>query len=288
MKRAIFDYRRAESFEEACLLLAEDPEGRKVMAGGQTLIPMLNFRLARPKMLIDITRIPDRNHIAEQEGGIRIRATTVQRAVERSSHVQSRFPLLHRAIEHIAHLQIRNKGTIGGSIATADPASELPAMSVVFEAELEVRNSQSQRTINAKDFFLSHYLTSLKLDEILISIYFPEPPKGTGWGFHELTRRAGDFALAGSTALITTDGAGVCTRARIVLFGAAPTAIRAKNAEDMLIGQRYSESLVDEAAKTAKEVADPESDVHASADYRRTVVEVMAARAIRDAFKRKK
>jgi CO/xanthine dehydrogenase FAD-binding subunit len=160
-------------------------------------------------------------------------------------------------------------------------------MSMVFEAELEVRSSRGQRTISAKDFFLSHYLTALKPEEILTSIYFPEPPKGTGWGFHELTRRAGDFALAGSTALITVDQAGVCTRARITLFGAASTPVRAQNAEGMLIGQRYSEALVAETAKAAKEVADPESDVHASAEYRRTVVEVMAARAIRDAFKQK-
>jgi CO/xanthine dehydrogenase FAD-binding subunit len=287
MKPPVFDYRRAESFEEACLLLAEEPNDSKIIAGGQTLIPMLNFRLARPKILVDISRIPDRDLITEEANGIRIRATTVQRAVERSSLVRARFPLLHRAVEHIAHLQIRNKGTIGGSIANADPASELPAMTMVFEAQLDVQSARGQRTLSAEEFFVSYYMTALEPDEILTSVYFPAPPKGTGWGFHELARRAGDFALAGSTALITLDESGVCTRARVTMFGVAPTPARAKEAEDMLVGQRYSEALVEHAAKAAQGVADPESDVHASAEYRRTVAEVMAARAIRDAFKQK-
>lgn len=286
MKPAAFDYRRVGSLEEACLILAEDPADTKIIAGGQTLIPMLNFRLARPTRLVDISSIPDRNHIAEEAGGIRVRATTVQRVVERSPLVQSRYPLLHRAIEHIAHFQIRNKGTIGGSIANADPASELPAMSLVHEAQLELVGAEGSRTINAEDFFLGYYMTALEPHEVLASVYFPEPPRGSGWGFHELTRRPGDFALAGCAALISVDAARICTNARIVLFGAAPTPVRAVAAEQVLIGQLCSDRLIGEAASAACEQADPESDVHATASYRRAVAEVMAARAIRDAFGR--
>jgi len=286
MKPSTFEYKRAESFEQACQFLSEAPMDSKILAGGQTLIPMLNFRLARPKVLIDISRINDSNQITEEVDGIRIRATTVQRVVERSPVVQNRLPLLHLAVQHVAHVQIRTKGTIGGSIANADPASELPAMSMVFDAVLEVRNAHEERRIAAEDFFVSYYMTAMEPDEVLTSIYFPAPPKGTGWGFHELARRSGDFALAGGTALITVDVSGVCSRARVVVFGVAATPVRATATEEMLVGQSYSDELVKQASREIQSVVDPESDVHASADYRRITAEVMAARAISDAFKR--
>jgi carbon-monoxide dehydrogenase medium subunit len=286
MKPSPFEYKRAESFEQACQFLSEAPMDAKLLAGGQTLIPMLNFRLARPKILIDISRIADPNRITEEAEGVRIRATTVQRAVERSLAVQNAFPLLHCAVQHVAHVQIRNKGTIGGSIANADPASELPAMTLVFDAELEVRNAREERKIAAEDFFVSYYMTSMEPDEVLTSIYFPAPPKGTGWGFHELARRSGDFAIAGGAALVTVDESGICRRARVVVFGVAPTPVRATAAEELLVGQSYSDELVREASGMIRSVVDPESDVHASAEYRRITAEVMARRAIGDAFKK--
>ena len=284
MKPPVFEYRRAESLDHACELLCGSAEDAKILAGGQTLIPMMNFRLARPKVLIDIGNIADGNQITEEAGGIRIRATTVQRFVEKSTVVRARLPLLQHAIQHIAHFQIRNRGTIGGSIANADPASELPSMALALDAQFELRGHGKSRTVAATDFFLTYMTTALEPDEILASIYFQEPPSGSGWGFHEVARRSGDFALAGSAAVITLDG-GTCVRARVVLLGVAPTPVRATGTEQMLLGQRYSPQLIEAAAHEVQEVADPESDVHVTAEYRRDVAEVLAVRALNDAFR---
>ena len=286
MKPPVFDYHRAQNLEHACELLSACAEDSKILAGGQTLIPMMNFRLARPKVLIDISSIAERNQVSEEAGGIRVGATTVQRFVERAASVQARLPLLHFAIQHIAHLQIRNKGTVGGNIANADPASELPAMCLALDAQFEIRSQKGQRRIAPEEFFVTYMTTSLAPDEILSSILFSEPPKGSGWGFHEVARRCGDYALAGSSAVITLDGAGQCTRARIALFGVAATPVRAMEAEQMLLGQVYSADLLKEAAQKVQRVVDPESDVHVTADYRRSVAQVLTVRALDDAFKR--
>jgi carbon-monoxide dehydrogenase medium subunit len=285
MKPPVFEYRRAESLDHACELLSVSGEDSKILAGGQTLIPMMNFRLARPKVLIDIGNIADGNQITEEAGGIRIRATTVQRFVEKSTVVRARLPLLQHAIQHIAHFQIRNRGTIGGSIANADPASELPSMSLALDAQFELRGHGKSRTVAATDFFLTYMTTALEPDEILASIRFQEPPLGSGWGFHEVARRSGDFALAGSAAVITLDSGGKCIRARVVLLGVAPTPVRATGTEELLLGQRHSPQLIAEVAHKVQEVVDPESDVHVTAEYRRNVAEVLAVRALNDAFR---
>ena len=277
---------RAHDLDHACELLSSSGEDAKVLAGGQTLIPMLNFRLARPKVLIDISNILDRNQVTDEAEGVRVRATSVQRFVEKSPSVQARLPLLHYAIQHIAHFQIRNKGTLGGSIVNADPASELPAMTLAFDAKLEIKSKRGVRTIPADEFFLSYYTTSIAADEVLASVLFTEPPKRSGWGFYEVARRSGDYALAGSTAVITLDGAGKCTRARVALFGVAPTPVRAADTENLLIGHVYSAALIKEASRKVQTVVDPEADVHVTVDYRRSVAEVLTARAIEDAFRR--
>ena len=287
MKPPVFEYHRADSLAHACELLTSCGDDVKILAGGQTLIPMLNFRLARPKVLVDISNVPERNRVTEEAGGIRVFATTVQRFVEQSPAVQRRLPLLYEAIQHIAHFQIRNKGTIGGSIVNADPASELPAMSLVFDAELEVMSSGESRVIPAEELFITYMTTSLGPDEVLASIFFPEPPANTGWGFHEVARRSGDYALAGSTALVTLDDAGICTRARVALFGVAATPVRATEAEDMLVGNRWSAELARAAAHAIHDVVDPESDIHCTKEYRRSVVEALTGRAIDDAFNRR-
>jgi aerobic carbon-monoxide dehydrogenase medium subunit len=286
MKPPPFEYRRAGNFDEACELLSGAGDGAKILAGGQSLIPMMNFRLARPRLLIDISTIAERNQVLEEGAGIRIRATTVQRFVERSVAVQERLPLLHNAIQHVAHVQIRNRGTIGGSIVNADPASELPAMCLAFDAQLEIKGPKGARQLPADQFFVTYMTTSLAQDEILTSILFPAPSKNSGWGFHEVARRAGDFALVGSAALVSLDERGKCQRARLVLFGAAPTPVRAVQAEQMLLGQNHSTSLLREAAQRVQEVLDPESDMHVRAEYRRSVAEVLAARALEDSFRR--
>ena len=200
--------------------------------------------------------------------------------------MRQRFPLLCHAIEHVAHFQIRNKGTIGGNLVNADPASELPAMSLAFDAEFEIISTNGRRTVAASDFFVTYYTTAVAANEVLSSICFTEPPKNSGWGFHEVVRRAGDYALAGSSAVVTLDSAGKCTRARIALFGVAATPVRAKAAEDVLIGQTYSADLVKASARNVQSVLDPENDVHVTAEYRRSVAQVLTGRALDDAFRR--
>ena len=286
MKPPSFEYRRAESFAHAGEILSSHGDDAKILAGGQTLIPMLNFRLARPKLLVDISNIPGRDQVTDEPDGIRVKATTVHRYVEKSAAVQEKLPLLHQAIKHIAHFQIRNKGTLGGSIANADPAAELPAMSLVFDATFDVSSRRGHRIISANDFFITYMTTLLEPDEILESVFFALPPKGSGWGFQEIARRSGDYALAGSTAVVAVDGAGRCVHARVVLFGVAPTPVRATQAEDLLLGQTYSQELVKEAAHLVQQVVDPEPDVHVTAEYRRSVSEVLTVRVLDDAFRR--
>ena len=200
MKPAGFEYHRADSIENACELLSEYGDDAKILAGGQSLIPMMNFRLARPAVLVDISNIGTRNRVDDEADGIRVLATSTQRFVEKSAAVHEKLPVLLDAIEHIAHCQIRNKGTVGGSIVNADPASELPAMSLVLDAEYEIKSKSKEYTIPAEDFFITYMTTSLAPDEVLSSILFKVPPKNSGWGFHEVARRSGDFALGGSTA----------------------------------------------------------------------------------------
>lgn len=286
MKPAPFDYHRAATLEHACGLLAAAPDDSKIMAGGQSLIAMMNFRLARPKIVIDVSNIENRNQIAAEEGGLRVRATTVQRHVETSALVQQRIPLLCHAVHHIAHFQIRNKGTIGGNLVNADPASELPATSLVLEAEFEIMSSEGRRTVPAAEFFITSMTTAVATNEVLASVRFAEPPAGSGWGFHEVSRRSGDYALAGCAAVVTLDAAGRCSRARIGLFGVATTPVRARTAEKALVGQEYSADLLQAVAREIQADIDPESDVHVTAAYRRSAAEALAIRSLEDAFRR--
>ncbi|MFT4582877.1 MAG: CO/xanthine dehydrogenase FAD-binding subunit [Gammaproteobacteria bacterium] len=286
MKPAKFDYYRATSIEHACELLGAHGDKAKILAGGQSLIAAMNFRLARPEILIDISNIENPNEITDEPGGVRIKATTTQRTAEHNPSVRKRLPVLAAAIEKIAHFQIRNKGTVGGSIVNADPASELPAMSLLLDAELQVKSATGERTIEAEDFFITYMTTSLESDEVLASVLFKEPPKNSGWGIHEVARRDGDFAMVGSTAVMAVDSSNTCTYLRIVLFGVAATPVRARQVEAALLGKVVSVELIEAAANHVSEVVDAESDVHATDEYRGNVARVLAARALNDAAKR--
>jgi carbon-monoxide dehydrogenase medium subunit len=198
------------------------------------------------------------------------------------------LPLLRYAIQHIAHFQIRNKGTVGGNLVNADPASELPAMSLALDAEFAVLSLEGQRIVPAHEFFITSMTTVVGPQEVLASIKFHVPPVGSGWGFHEVARRAGDYALAGSAAVITLDANGTCTRARIALFGVSSTPVRARAAEDVLVGQKYSPDLLKAAAHSIQSEIDPEPDVHVTAQYRRDTAEALTVRALDDAFRRAK
>ena len=286
MKPAKFDYHRAENLQHACVLLTEHGDDAKILAGGQSLIAAMNFRLATPKVLIDISNVEEPNLVIDEQDGVRVKATTTQRTAEKDAGLRQRIPVLVHAIEHISHFQVRNKGTIGGSIAHADPASELPAMSLLLDAELEIESASSKTVVPAEDFFITYMTTALQTDEVLSSILFKVPPQTSGWGFHEITRRAGDFPLAGSAAIIDLDTDGNCSYARVSLFGVDATPIRAREVEDALLGKRCSPEVLREAAASVRGIIDPETDVHVTEEYRRNAAESLTVRALEDALSR--
>jgi aerobic carbon-monoxide dehydrogenase medium subunit len=280
VKPAPFSYHAPASIEEALRLLAEYGDEAKPLAGGQSLVPLMNFRLARPAHLVDLNRVAELAYVRGDGAELRIGAMTRQRAVERSALVVERWPLLTAAVRQIGHVHIRNRGTIGGSLAHADPAAELPALMLALDADVTVASSRGARTIAASDLFESHYATTLAPDELLIEIRVPALPPRAGWAFEELSRRHGDFALVGVASLVTLDTRGAIGEARLAFAGAGPTPLRTSAAEGLLAGNLPSESLFREAGDLASRELDPDSDIHASAAYRREVAAVLARRAL--------
>jgi CO/xanthine dehydrogenase FAD-binding subunit len=248
---------------------------------------MMNMRLARPAALIDLNRVTGLDTIAEADGHITTGAMTRQRAVERSELIARRQPLLRAATQQIGHPQIRNRGTVGGSLAHAHPASEYQAVAVALGASFTLRGPAGVRALPAGEFFVTYLTTALAPDEILTAIAWPVLPPRTGWSIIELARRQGDFAVAGVAATITDDGAGRCTDARISLFGIAPVAVRAREAEGVLAGASLDSPTFARAGQAAADtIAQPPSDVHASGDYRRHAVAVLTQRALQAAAER--
>jgi carbon-monoxide dehydrogenase medium subunit len=288
MKPAPFEYADPRSLEEAVALLAQHEGEARLLAGGQSLMPLMNMRLARPELVVDINRVPGLDYIRETEnGGLAVGAMTRQRAIERSNLVQARQPLLHAATKLIAHPQIRNRGTVGGSLAHADPAAEYPAVALALDAELRAKGPNGERAISAADFFVTYLTTALDPAEMLTELRLPPMPPRSGWAFHEVARRRGDFAIAGVATVLSLDGGQTCSSARIVLFGVAPKAIRAREAEHALNGEKAEETSFAEAARRAAAALDePLSDIHASADYRRHLAEVLTRRALSEAAAR--
>ncbi len=279
MKPAPFAYAAPKSVEEAAALLAEHGGEARLLAGGQSLVPMLNFRLLEPALLIDINRIAGLDGIAEIAGGLRLGALVRHRALETSPLIARRFPIVAAAMAEVAHLAIRNRGTIGGSFAHADPAAELPLLALLLEAKITAVSVQGRRIIAAADFFTAALTTALAPDEILTEIELPDPPAESGWGFAELARRAGDFALAAVGAIIA-EADGVCRTARIAMAGVGPTPLRAPAAEALLQGGTLDTGAIAAAARAAAAAAQPGDDLHASAAYRRHLVEVLTRRAL--------
>ena len=289
MKPARFEYYDPESLDEAMALLEQQSEEAKVLAGGQSLMPLMNMRIARPAVIVDINRIRKLAHITPAlDGGLAVGALTRHRAVERSPLVQERNPLLAAAIPYIGHFQIRNRGTIGGSVVHADPAAELPAVCVALEAELVLESSGNSRVLRAEDFFVSDYSTNIQPTELLTELRIPPWPPGSGWGFDEVCRRAGDFAVVGVAALIRLDGSDLCQGIRIALFGVGGTPVRMRKAEGALLGIRVDEQALQETERIVAENMKPESDIHASAQYRKEVAGVLARRTLAQAVARAK
>jgi aerobic carbon-monoxide dehydrogenase medium subunit len=280
MKPAPFEYHDPTTIAEALALLQEFGDEAKPLAGGQSLVPLMNFRLARPARLVDLNPISELSYLRAEDGWLRIGAMARQRQLERAAEVAQDWPLLAEATRHIGHPPVRHRGTVGGSLAHADPAAELPVVMAALDAELVLRDQAGDRTVRADEFFLSYLTTALAPTELLAEVRVPALPPRTGWAFQEVSRRHGDFALVAAAALVTLDAAGTIAAARVAIAGAAPTPVRATQAEVMLRGQQPTEAVFREAERLASAAVDPDSDLHASADYRREVAGVLTRRAL--------
>jgi CO/xanthine dehydrogenase FAD-binding subunit len=281
-----FRYADPATVDEALDLLARHGPEAKVLAGGQSLMPLLNFRLARPAHVIDVNRLTSLAAIAADDdgGGLRIGALARQRALERSALVSERCPLLGQALSFVGHPQIRARGTLGGSLAHADPAAELPAVMVALEARLTLRRAGGERTVAAEDFLVGLLTTALGHDELLTEIALPPWPARTGSGVREVAKRHGDFALGGVAATLTLDAQGRVARARLVGFGVGPVPMRLADAERSLVGGAPTPTAFAEAGRLASAAVDPADDIHASAAYRTRLAGVLTMRALTDAL----
>jgi carbon-monoxide dehydrogenase medium subunit len=266
--------------EEALALLDRYGGDAKVLAGGQSLVPLLNFRLVRPAALVDLNRIPALAGIEERDGTLAFGAMTRQRAIERSPAVARRLPLLHEATRWVGHLPIRSRGTIGGSIAHADPSAEYPTVLAALGGEVVARSPRGERVVTAAALFETYLTTSLAPDEIVVEVRIPASPSGAGSAFEEFARRHGDFAIVGIAAVVARDGGAL--RVRLAAGGAAPTPLRLRAAEEIV--EAGGEAAIPAAADRARELVQPDADVHASADYRRHLTSVLTTRALRRAF----
>ncbi len=281
MKPAPFQFIAPETIEEALDALDMHGPDAKILAGGQSLIPALNFRLMQPAVLIDLNRIHSLAYISEgEDGGLRIGAMTRQRAVEKSALAAERAPLLHEAMPHIAHSQIRNRGTIGGSLAHADPAAELPVIALALDAEFRIRSSRGDRTIPAVEFFQYMFMTDMAPNEILEEIVFPPLPDETGWAFEEFARRRGDYAMAGVAAWLQFDSDGTIRQARLVYLNLGEGPLRAFETEALLAGRPPTEETFRTAGEAATREVQPLGNVHATPEYQRHLAGVLTVRAL--------
>jgi 6-hydroxypseudooxynicotine dehydrogenase subunit alpha len=287
MKPAPFKYIAASSIDQTLSLKAEYGEEARFLAGGQSLIPAMNFRLARPAVLIDINGLPELAGIDQSdEKTIRVGAMTRYRALERDEAFLKTCPLFADALPHIAHPQIRNRGTIGGNLSHADPASELPAVATAMRARMKVKSSKGERELDASEFFAGLLTTSLEPEEILVEIVFPAPEQRSGSCFMEVARRRGDFALAGVAAIVSLDEDGQCKEVRVALCGVGETPVDASAAAGSLVGQRCTGKAIEAVAAEVQKAIDPPGSVHASADYQRHIAGVLTRRAIATAHQR--
>jgi CO/xanthine dehydrogenase FAD-binding subunit len=280
VKPAGFDYFAPQSTGEALELLAQGPDDSKVLAGGQSLVPLMNFRLARPERLVDLNGLPELAYIERRNGDVVIGAMTRHAAIERSTLVANELPLLADAIGWVGHEQIRNRGTVGGSVAHADPAAELGAALAALDARMRLRSADGERVLPWSEFFVFGFMTALEPDEILVEVEVPALPAGAVTGFIEFARRHGDFALGGAAAVLVLDSGGVCQHARLSLLAAAPVPVRAAQAEELLVGSRIDGATIAAAADAAVAGIEPTGDIHGSTKYRIKLLRTMASRAI--------
>jgi carbon-monoxide dehydrogenase medium subunit len=287
VKPPVFEYTAVRSIDEAVAELRQHGDAAKLLAGGQSLVPLLNMRLAAPERLIDLNRVPELAFITVRDGGLAVGAMTRQRAVERSTLAAAQVPLLADALPWVGHFQIRNRGTVGGSLSHADPAAELPAVALCLDARFTARGPAGVRTLAAGEFFVAQLTTALAPTELLTEVWFPAPPAGSGSAWIELARRHGDYALVGVAAVVTLAGDRV-REARLALTGVGDRPVRARAAEARLAGESLTPSVLADVAEAARQAIEPGSDIHASAAYRRHLAGVLVGRAIRLAAARAK
>jgi carbon-monoxide dehydrogenase medium subunit len=287
MKPAPFKYIAASSLDHALSLKAEYGDEARFLAGGQSLIPTMNFRLARPDVLIDINALNDLAGVHQSDGEpIRVGALTRYRDLERNSAFLSACPLFAEALPHIAHPQIRNRGTIGGNLSHADPASELPALAVAMEARMRLKSSAGERQVAASAFFQGALITDIQSDEMLVEIELPRSNPATGTCFMETARRRGDFAITGVAAMVTRDEAQRCARVRLALCGVGEVPVDASGATAPLIGQLFTDDAAEAVAANVQQMIEPPGNVHATSDYQRHLAGVLTQRALGIAYKR--
>ena len=287
MKPAPFRYIAASSLDQALALKAEYGDEARFLAGGQSLIPAMNFRLARPAVLIDLNGLAELAGIHRSDGEtIRVGAMTRYRALERDGDFLRACPLFADALPHIAHPQIRNRGTIGGNLSHADPASELPAIATAMQARMKVKSSRGERELAASEFFSGLLTTGLEPEEMLVEIAFPSPKPRSGSCFMEVARRRGDFALAGVAAVVSLDVGGQCREVRLALCGVGDTPVDASDAAASLVGQRCTGEAMAAVSAEVQNSIDPPGNVHASADYQRHIAGVLTRRALAMAHQR--
>ena len=282
MKPPQFDYHAPASAAEALELLGRYGADARLLAGGQSLVPLLNFRLSAPAVIVDLNRAADLAYIREENGRVRLGAMTRQRAIEFSPLVKSRLPLLAEATRWVGHLPTRTRGTIGGSLAHSDPAAEYPAVATALDTEFVIRARTGERVVRVTEFFVGLMTTAVQPGEMLVEVRLPVLAPNSGWAFEEFSRRHGDFAIIGIAAMVTAEG-DRCRSARLAACGAAPAAMRLRGAEEILeqggLGDRY----IDDAAARAAELVDPSADLHASVEYRRHLTRVLTRRALKRA-----
>lgn len=288
MKPAAFEYAVPTTVAEAVALLASRNGEAKAISGGQSLMPVLNFRLAAPTLLVDLRHLPDLDRIVVEAGGTRLGAKVRWRDIEKSSALAAVTgqPLLCAAIAHVAHYQIRNRGTVGGSLAHADPAAEMPGLAVALDARLRIIGAKGERMVEAGEFFTGPLSTVLEPDELILEVLLPAWPAARRWGFEEFARRRGDFALAGAAVWFDTDGAGCAQNAHVGIIGASDRPRRLPGAEMALNGKALDAAAIAAAVTAARAALDPMNDIHASADYRRALAGTMVERALKAALAR--
>lgn len=286
MKPAPFVYHAPDSLGAALLLKAGHGDEAKFLAGGQSLVPAMNFRIANPALLVDVNKLAALDYIHVVAGELRIGALTRVQRLEHDPLVRAHWPLLPETVPHIAHPQIRNRSTVGGSLAHADPAAELPVILTALGGRLRLQSSTGERWVGADDFFVSLFTTAIATDEMLVEVAIPAAPARTGTAFMEVARRHGDYAMLGVAVVVTLDAAGACSAARLIFLNAGDRPMNAQRAAASLLGQLPGSAAIEAAASSATEELEPMGSVHATPAYQRHLARVLARRALRLAVQR--